>query len=34
MFPDEATKKKLHAYDDNAVNNQDYRDRLQVVLGE
>ena len=34
MFPDEATKKKLHAYDDNAVNNQDYRDRLQAVLGE
>lgn len=34
MFPDEATKKKLHAYDDNAMNNQDYRDRLQAVLGE
>jgi len=34
MFPDEATRKKLHAYDDNAANNQDYRDRLQAVLGE
>jgi spermidine/putrescine transport system substrate-binding protein len=34
MFPDDATKKKLHAYDDNAANSQDYRDRLQAVLGE
>jgi spermidine/putrescine transport system substrate-binding protein len=33
MFPDAATREKLHAYDENAINNQDYRDRLQGVLG-
>jgi hypothetical protein len=33
MFPDEATRAKLHGYDERALNNQDYRSRMQAVLG-
>jgi len=33
MFPDEATRAKLHGYDERALNDQDYRSRMQAVLG-
>lgn len=33
MFPDATTRKKLHSYDERALNNQDYRGRMQAVLG-
>lgn len=33
MFPDATTRAKLHSYDERALNNQDYRDRMQAVLG-
>jgi spermidine/putrescine transport system substrate-binding protein len=33
MFPDAASRDRLHAYDERALNNQDYRDRMQAVIG-
>jgi spermidine/putrescine transport system substrate-binding protein len=33
MFPDATTREKLHSYDERALNNQDYRGRMQAVLG-